>query len=403
MLADSQRISTRRVKLSPFILKNLDLLLRDWEHYASSQLPAARMLNREELLDSAAELLEAVAVDMVSQQSPSEQSDKSKGMRPANAPAITGYSHRHAATRLTQGFTLDQMTSEYRALRASVMRHWRERQAVAAEVEELIRFNESMDQSLIEAVAWYGARIEHARELFLGVLSHDLRNPLNAVVMGSEALRLDKNLSDRSARAAARILAAAQRMTRLLDDLLDFTRTRLGTRLPMAPVRIQLGPALEPTVEELRGQHPDVELIFECEPDLSGDWDASRLQQMVSNLVGNAIQHGTLGKPVRIQASRKDTDVVLTVHNVGPPIAASMVGRIFDPLMRGVVREAERRNDQASLGLGLYISQEIARAHGGRIEVTSDRATGTRFTITLPATQSRQVLPRPAAGKPVTP
>lgn len=387
------------MRLASFIRNNLEPLLLDWAEYASTRLPIARDLEQKALRDSAAELLEAIAADMMSEQTKAEQNEKSRGMRPHNAPAVTTISQRHAAIRLTQGFTLDQMASEYRALRASVMRHWSAAKPNDPEFKELVRFNEAMDQSLVEAVAWYGARIEHARELFLGVLSHDLRNPLGAIVMGAQVLRMDKTLIGPSAQAATRLQGAGERMALMINDLLDFTRTRLGTRLPIEMTRLQLGPVLRQTIEELRGLHPGVTISFECEEDLQGDWDAARLNQLLSNLVGNAIQHGDPGKPVEVAACRRGTQVVLTVHNEGPPITPELIDRIFDPLARGVVQEAERRNSQASLGLGLYISREIAQAHGGEIEVASSQAEGTTFKIVLPLSHDRAAIEDAANGR----
>ena len=387
------------MRLASFIRKNLEPLLLDWAEYASTRLPIAQGLQKKALRDSAAELLEAIVSDMLSEQTAAEQSAKSKGMRPHDAPAVTAVSQRHAATRLTQGFTLDQMASEYRALRASVMRHWSAAKPHDPDFDEVVRFNEGMDQSIVEAVAWYGARIEHARELFLGVLSHDLRNPLGAIVMGAQVLRMDKTLIGPSAQAATRLQGAGERMALMINDLLDFTRTRLGTRLPIEMTRLQLGPVLRQTIEELRGLHPGVTIGFECEEDLQGDWDAARLNQLLSNLVGNAIQHGEPGKPVEVAACRRGTQVVLTVHNEGPPITPELIDRIFDPLARGVVQEAERRNGQASLGLGLYISREIAQAHGGEIEVASSQADGTTFKIVLPLSHDRAAIEDAANGR----
>lgn len=371
--------------LATFISENLGPLLVDWEVYASTRLPAARGLDRADLRDSAADLLRAVVADMSSAQ----QADKAQGRKPGNAPDITLWSHQHAAIRFGEGFTLDQMASEYRALRASVMRHWAAAHPAGGNLREVIRFNESMDQSLVEAVAWYGAHIEHARELFLGVLSHDLRNPLNTVLMGIEVLSMEKALSAPSIKVLVRMRGAGGRMTRMINDLLDFARTRLGTQLPMAPRRLQLGPVLRQTVDEFRALHPRVVLTCECPEGLAGDWDADRLAQLFSNVVGNAIQHGGPGTPIEVGARMAGTEVAITVRNQGLPIATEAIGRIFDPLMRGVASGASQRESQASLGLGLYISREIAKAHGGRIEVTSTASEGTLFTISLPLPKPR--------------
>ena len=371
--------------LSAFIRVNLDTLVLEWQEYASTQWPAAQGLDAKALQDNAAELLIAVAGDMDSQQSRAQEKEKSQGLRPGNAPDLTAYSQRHAGTRLAQGFTLNQMASEYRALRASVLRHWASAdKSGCEEVQEVIRFSESMDQSLVEAMAWYGARLEHGRELFLGALGHDLRAPLQAAMLSVGLLLRDERLEGTSAKAALRIFNSGTRITRMLADLLDFTRTRLGTRLPIERSRSDLGALLRQTIDELEAAHPATDFEYDCTGDLWGEWDAPRLAQMLSNLAGNAIQHGAADKPIRVSARAAGETVIVTVHNEGPPIAPEMIGKIFEPLMRGVVQEAEHRSYPGSLGLGLYISDEIAKAHGGGIDVVSTREGGTTFTATLP-------------------
>lgn len=375
------------MKISAFIRSHADALALEWQEYARTLLPAAAAMSDEELRDSAAELLRAVASDMDSPQSSTDQQAKSRGRRPGNSPRISAYARRHAATRLDQGFTLDQVASEYRALRASVLRQWLEGTRPASpDVQDLMRFNEAIDEALTESLAWYGDRIAHARELFLGALGHDLRTPLGAILVSAELLFRDESLGTSSTKAAVRIFNSANRMRNMITDLLDFTRTRLGVRLPIEKSWSSLGPLFRQTVEELLSLHPDRRIDYDAQGDLSGHWDVSRLQQMLSNLAGNAIQHGEAGTPVTVLARGEEAAVIVTVHNEGPPIAAAMLDKIFDPLMRGVVKEAERRNHQTSLGLGLYICREIAQAHGGDISVSSSREGGTTFTVKLPRT-----------------
>jgi signal transduction histidine kinase len=379
------------MSLSAFIRASMDPILVDWEMFAKTRLPAAKVLDSSALRDSAAELLNAVADDMDCAQSAQRQGDKSRGWDPNNSPPLTSLAHRHAATRLDQGFTLEQMASEYRALRASVLRHWLAHDhAARPDVLQVIRFGESIDQSWFEGMAWFSAEIDRARELFLGVLSHDMRTPVGTVVMSAELLLQDQGLASGAEQIALRLLNSGHRMTRMIEDLLDFARVRLGTRLPTDVSRLDLDPVLRQTTGELAALHPACNLQYRCEGDLWGIWDAGRIAQMLSNLVGNAIQHGEAGRPVSVSAAGAADEVVLTVHNHGPPIAPEMIGRIFDPLMRGVVREAERRSRQESLGLGLYISQHIAKAHGGGIDVESSLEGGTTFTVRLPKRPASQ-------------
>lgn len=374
------------MRLSAFIQANLDALAQEWEEYAAILSPAAAELDRRALRNSAAELLKALVSDIESPQSADEQKAKSQGRRPGNSPGITSYARRHAITRLEQGFTLEHVLSEYRALRATVLRQWlgSSKAGGEREVQDIVRFGESIDEAMTESLVWYQDRIEHARELFLGVLSHDLRTPLNTIRLATELLFRDENLSVGSTKAAVAIHNSGNRMSDMISDLLDFTRTRLGNHLPVDKSWCELGPMLRQTVEELLVLHPGRQIRYDCRGDLAGDWDVGRLQQMLSNLVGNALQHGEPDTPVTVLVQGEDEEVVVTVHNEGRPIAAEMINKIFDPLMRGVVKEAERGNRQASLGLGLYISREIAEAHGGDIIAASSPEEGTTFTVKLP-------------------
>jgi hypothetical protein len=246
-----------------------------------------------------------------------------------------------------------------------------------------------MDQGLNEAIAWYDERVAAARDLFLGVLTHDLRTPLGAVLGSAELLLRDESLSSTATKAAVRISNSARRMSNMISDLLDFMRTRLGGHLPVEVSRFDLASALTQTIEELRAFHPGADIRYECEGDLKGDWDVNRLCQLLSNLVGNAVQHGDPSKPVVVSARSEDDSVVASVHNEGPAIAPEMIGKIFDPMMRGVVQEAERRSRSGSLGLGLYICRQIAKAHGGSIGVSSSTETGTTFVVRLPRTRKQ--------------
>ena len=369
--------------LAGFIRRNLDSLTVEWEQYAST-LPAARGLDEEALRDSSRELLAAIAAEVASVTNP-QPDERPDIQRLGSAPEVTACAHRHAVARLAQGFTLDQMASEYQALRSNVMRRWtREDPLRPTSVEEVVRFNAALDQGWVEAMVWYGQRVETARELFLAVLSHDLRTPLGTVMMSAEMLVHDQSLNSRAASLAARIVKSGDRISRMVEDLLDFTRSRLGVRLPITVSRCELGQLVRQTIEELALAHADADLREECEEDLWGEWDPSRLCQMLSNLVGNALQHGDAGKPVEVVAAHVGDDVVISIHNEGAPIPAEAISQVFEPLMRGNAQEGERRGRQQSLGLGLYIARQIARAHGGDIEAASSAEAGTTFTIRLP-------------------
>jgi PAS domain S-box-containing protein len=220
------------------------------------------------------------------------------------------------------------------------------------------------------------------REQFVGIVGHDLRNPLSAILTASELLLRHGGLADRQARAVTRIAASAERMARMIDDLLDFTRSRLGGGFPISPRRVDLRELCAQVIEELELAHPERTIDFQAEGDAWGSWDPDRIAQVISNLIGNALTHSPDSATVRVRLADEQDRVVLTTNNAGPPIPAEVVPHLFEPGRRGPPRHG--RAGSSGLGLGLYIVQQIVLAHGGRIDVASDAADGTTFTVTLP-------------------
>jgi PAS domain S-box-containing protein len=216
-------------------------------------------------------------------------------------------------------------------------------------------------------------------EMFTGILAHDLRNPLGAIIMAGR-LANAWNESDRLSRPLARILTSGERMTRMIDQLLDFTRVRLQGGIPIDPEVSDLAVIVRQAMDELEGAHPRWSLRLGVSGDTRGSWDSDRLSQVFSNLLANAIQHGreAWGVDVIVDADASD-DIVVNVHNSGA-IPEELLPRLFEPLV-GSGRSLEH---SSGLGLGLYITREIVRAHGGSIEVLSDEASGTTFVVTLP-------------------
>jgi signal transduction histidine kinase len=228
----------------------------------------------------------------------------------------------------------------------------------------------------------------HFNEMFTGMLGHDLRTPLSAITTAAQLLReLDE--SGRSARPLARILSSGARMARMIDQLLDFTRVRVGTNLRLELASCDLLRALTQVVDELDPAQSNARSpIFRIEHDgdVTGSWDADRLLQVFSNLLANALQHGTLehGVSIRVDGTEREC-VQISVHNMGA-IPASLLPRVFEPLTGG-----ERRRDRSrGLGLGLYISREIVNAHRGTIAVQSSDVAGTTFVVTLPRASAQR-------------
>ena len=372
------------MRLADFILENVEPILIEWERFARGLAPGSAM-GVLALRDHAEDILRATARDMVSSQNADQQAAKAEGHGRGGSESarLDHASSEHAIDRLSSGFNLIEVVSEYRALRAGVLRLWRQSVGAADEddLQDLIRFNESMDQSLAEAVRSFTNRVDQSRELFLATLGHDLRNPLNAIVVSSVLLARSQQLDEENVQIASQMSGFAKVMTGMIDDLLDFTRTRLGGGMPISATRTDLQSLCRDVLEQFRATHANRPLSFQAFGDTTGEWDVARLRQVVSNLVANAIQYGEVSTPVEVSARGEQSEVLLVVRNQGPPISPSALPTIFDPFVRAPEVATKHR---PGVGLGLYIARQIVIAHGGTIEVTSDDTKGTAFITRLP-------------------
>jgi sigma-B regulation protein RsbU (phosphoserine phosphatase) len=215
------------------------------------------------------------------------------------------------------------------------------------------------------------------REQFIAVLGHDLRNPLASIVGAARLLR--REVSSEKAHGVLRLMeTSVDRMAGLIDNVMDFARGRLGSGIALHRTVAPLEPVLRQVVGELEVDEPG--RIFICEFSLPDpvDFDESRIAQLVSNLLGNALTHGDPRQPVRLRAMTGDGRLELSVANAGEPIPQAALSRLFQPFFRGDVRPSKH-----GLGLGLHIASEIAKAHGGTLEAHSDQVE-TRFTLRMP-------------------
>ena len=359
--------------LSAFIQSSHAEIIAEFSAFARMLMPPNSPMTEDELRDHCKDLLTGIAEDLTTEQSPHEQFDKSRGHGGAHMMRESG--RLHADGRLGHGFTLGQVLAEFRALRASVLRLYE--RTGDGDVVGVRRFNEALDEALTESMTRYSAQTDLYRDQFIGILSHDLRSPLGAITAGAALLAHAAADDQRQSRVAARILNSAQRMERMIADLLDLTRTRLGGAIPLKPGRTDLQSVCEEVVLEVRATHPDAVVHFESHGDLTGHWDADRLAQVVSNLVGNAIEHGA-NTPVTLVAFEANGRVRLTVHNNGDPIPPHAQATVFQPLSRGT------SDNPRNLGLGLFIARAIVIAHGGEMGVTSTAESGTTFEVALP-------------------
>jgi signal transduction histidine kinase len=362
--------------LSEFIRANIDQIVHEWEEFAKT-LSAGTALPRWILRDHAPAILKYIADDMEVPQAPVEEEAKSKGEHPSGP--IERTAAVHVSLRIESGFDLVQIMAEYRALRSCVLRMWRQSypDSFAGGAPEITRFAEAIDQNVAEAVPYYHERETQYRDRFLGILGHDLRNPLNAITIGASMLA-ENGLNEKQRGTVSRILNSARRLDRMVSDLVDFSRGRLGSPMPIAPTEANLGQLVSEVVNEVQTANPQFIINFDSNGALEGQWDVERLKQVASNLLLNAIQHGT-GKEIKVTVTGEENSVVLAVQNEGPPIPKELQATMFDPLVQGKQPDPIR----SGLGLGLFIVNEIVAAHHGTIEVTSTQESGTIFSVRL--------------------
>jgi signal transduction histidine kinase len=378
------------MRLAAFIRSNIDKISAEWALFAASLLPEEEF-SASVLRDGIVEMLNEITIDMDRAQSAAQQQDKSEG-QPRRHPHIEDAAERHALARVKMGLSSRQVISEFRALRATVIRLWHCDLTAIDEVslDDLTRFNEAIDQSLIEAAVRYTQEIDRSREIFLGILGHDLRNPLGAI-SGFAELQLRSKTPDRQNQFASQILVCAGRMSHMITDLIELTRVRLGAGISIKPTPTSMRRICTSVTGEMKAIYPKRTFQLNCDDELTGEWDEPRMSQVLSNLLGNAIQHGDVKSPVVVTAGKNADGVEISVHNEGTAIPPKMIPRLFDCLFQGASDQRDADDNSTSLGLGLYIAKEIISAHGGTIEVRSSDAEGTTFIARLPRTSQASI------------
>lgn len=372
------------MRLSDFILKNIEPILQAWEEFARSVKTPMPAMGALGLRDHAEYILRTVAFDMRTFQSAREQIEKSHGLGPHISQETPAQSH--AVTRLMSGFTLDQMVSEYRALRSSVLRLWLADGDAAdkQQILDMIRFNEAIDQALVESIAAYGQAVESTRKTVLGVLGHDLRTPLSAVTLGTDLLKRTEKLGSREKKIIHQIATSVQSANQMVSDLLDLARYNLSTGIPVRKENTNLAEVCKSVIAELSIAHPKGEIFVVAMEPIVGRYDPSRMAQVFSNLIGNAVLHGNPQTPVRVTLEKDGMAAYFCVQNSGDPIPASAMSSLFNPEGRYSKFSEEEKGASSGLGLGLFIAAQIVERHGGTINVESTLEKGTTFLVTLP-------------------
>lgn len=379
MLSEYQ---SQRIGLGQFIRQNLEAILQRWEDFARSIWPG-QPAEVVVLRNDAAKMLEAVVIDMSASQSPGEQIEKSEGHGTGkHSDGIDSAALLHALSRVDSGFDIVKLVAEFRAMRAAVSRIWTDSSPVvdARQIEEMLRFNEAIDQLVAASVSAFSERVERSRSIFLGMIGHDMRQPLQTINILVEMLSHSASQSSEIGTVQEHMKLASSQLTALLSDLLDFNTGQVGAEMPIRREPADLTLISHHLVSGFRVAHPAKDIRLEMSGDLTGEWDNTRMRQLITNLVSNAIVHGA-GKSIHVALRGNQESVEIEVRNWGPPIPAEALPNLFNPMVRLAKDEVSRPH--GSIGLGLYICRQIAHAHGGIIRVESSASEGTAFIVEM--------------------
>jgi signal transduction histidine kinase len=347
-------------RLARFIRDNTEDILVAWEDFVR-HLPGAAVIDG----DHARAMLRAVARDLESSRTPPPRADESC-VRSGSGTAF------HVETTLV----------EFRALRASVIRVWRDREGHpdAAGLDELARFNEAIDEAVAESIGDYVRHVDTVRDRFLAVLGHDLRAPLGAILVSSEFLLDSRELTGGQRANIATMKRSGKRVRHLVKDLLHLAVTGLAEGIPTQGAEMDVGALMADLTAEILASNPVSHFAIESHGSLTGWWDRALLAELFTNLLANALEHGSHTGPIHITSRGDQAErVVVSISNFGATIPADRITRI----LRGMKRNSSAR-ERRQLGLGLYMVEKIVEAHAGTIAIRSTEGEGTTFTVSLP-------------------
>jgi signal transduction histidine kinase len=373
------------MSLAAFIRADMTEILSEWTAFAKKTAPAGEEMSDLALTDHAKAILGAIANDIETRQSKQQQYEKSQGDE-VNFGERESAAAVHGRLRQASNFSLLQLSSEFRALRATVLRLWlpRVHQLSETTIQEMIRFNEAIDQALAESIVTFSARTDRTRDLFLAVLGHDLRAPLATVALAADLLTRPGIAGEKVAPLAQKAKRSAMLMGAMVTDLLGFTRLQMNAGMPTNRLMIDAQEVCQAAVADARAMYPGSTIVFRPSGNLTGSFDAVRLQQLVTNLLINAAQYSSKDHDVTLEATGSDDAITISVGNVGPVIPPESLNTIFQPLVQLEPDSDEDARPTTSLGLGLFIAQETTAAHNGKLTVTSTEAEGTVFSAHFP-------------------
>jgi signal transduction histidine kinase len=334
------------LRLPDFIQFEIEAILLEWETFAAAQLPAAAEMKSLALRDRAKQILQVIARDIRRPLTEEAQTLKSMGRAPLLPDTSETAAETHALLRARSGFDIIQLAAEYRALRASVLRLWKDAGGVSSDEDfnDMLRFNEGIDQALTESISSFSVEIEGERNLLLGMIGHDMRNPLQAIRMTASYLQ-KLNAGEHVAAAAERLVFSGARLKAMLGDLSDFSRDKLGLGIEVSPHPIDLADVFLEEVQQLRTAHPTRRIDLSSAGELGGVWDAGRMHQVLGNLLSNALKYGKPGSTVEVVLAGMGDEVIFTVANHGVKIDDDALRAFFDPLSRGQHPQAHRDQD----------------------------------------------------------
>lgn len=380
-------------RIATLLKEHQELLIEQWIALVLSdpEVPEASRLSEVALRDHIPRLLTRMR-DMLLAQTAKISSTTS---RTDINGSVASPAQAHALHRFASGYTLGHALREMTHFRATVV-DLCGKEGARLEGQEAKLLQAMIDAALttvaveMEQAARSELEIERERlrqevefrERFMGILGHDLRNPLSAIVNAATLLKESESVQAADAWVLQRITTSADRMTRMISDLLDVTRARSGGRLPVRPGPADLFTICLQVAEELRMVHQQRLIMVRSRGDTLGEWDADRIAQLVQNLVSNALDYSPADTSILISVQGTQSGALVRVHNRGPAIDPDHARSIFEPFQRG----ADETRASDGLGLGLFIAHQIATSHGGTLKVRSGPVLGTTFTASLPRT-----------------
>jgi signal transduction histidine kinase len=370
--------ATSSQRLAALLRVRKEDLIRRWAEriLGDPAVPEANRLTEPELRDHAPALIDRIVGCL-----------DGSGGEAAGRLIPNAEGREHARQRLAKEYEVTEAMTELSHLRAAILDLAAE-QGVRLDRNCALCLHLAIDQSMISGCReMERAKVEKSRERarvrerFIAILGHDLRSPVQSIRFAAALLMRDAE-TERQHHLAGQIAASADRMGRMIADVLDLTRARSDAGLPIEPKQADLHAIAQQVIDELRIAHPNRSVQLDAHGDMSGVWDPDRMAQVMSNLVSNALHYSPSDTPVRVTLRGEAHHVLALVNNRGPTIAPEVMAQIFEPFVRGF--QGARVAHGEGLGLGLFITQQIIAAHGGSIDVASTTDEGTTFTVRVP-------------------